>query len=381
LNLFRKISASSRSKLHLMSLLVCLVFISSCTKTTTGGGDLIGSYNRTELLQNWVSGYIVPGYETYGVKVTKMESGIDAFCSNGTVHELQNCRVLLDELFLAWQDIAFLEFGPAGDISLRAQTNVYPIDTGLVQSNISSGVVALESAANFAAKGIQVFDYLFYEPNFTDEELVVRLTSEASKKYLNAVILDLKTNSNYVITKWGSYKSEFVENSKSNADGTSISTVINTFVNHYEAFVRRGKIGIPSGVFNGFSQQVMPGNSEAFYSGKSISYVKRSLNSMQNFLSGISIGNGVNGEGLDDYLLFVQAKKDNVFLSEIILNQFTAIESALLNISSPLSIAVSAEKAGVSKVYEEMQKLVSHLKVDLTSALGVLVNYADTDGD
>ena len=42
---------------------------------------------------------------------------------------------------------------------------------------------------------------------------------------------------------------------------------------------------------------------------------------------------------------------------------------------------IQTNKTQVDNAYEKLQQLVPLLKVDLTSALGVLITYADNDGD
>ncbi len=53
--------------------------------------------------------------------------------------------------------------------------------------------------------------------------------------------------------------------STSNSQGSSISNIINALCLHYEFYVRRGKVGLPMGVFNGFSQQKLPHLVECYY--------------------------------------------------------------------------------------------------------------------
>ena len=35
----------------------------------------------------------------------------------------------------------------------------------------------------------------------------------------------------------------------------------------------------------------------------------------------------------------------------------------------------------ITQTYQELQQLVPYMKVDMTSALGVLITYQDNDGD
>ncbi|MFT6747681.1 MAG: putative lipoprotein [Glaciecola sp.] len=342
--------------------------------------ELAVTYDRKVLLTNLSSAYIIPSYKVFNDNIKSLEQKKNSFIQSPSTTSLEGLRSAWNKALLSWQEIAFLEFGPAADISLRAQTNVYPVDTSLINSNISRGGYNLAIANNFNAKGLQALDYLLYSESDDSKAVDFVATSEVAS-YVTAVIADLKSNSQYVTDKWTSYSIEFIANSENNADGSSVSIVVNTITNHYEAFIRRGKIGIPSGVFNGFSKQEMPGHVEALYSHKSIENALRSMEAFENFFNGINYVKSSNGEGLSDYLVFTETKKDGQLLATVIQNQINSIKSSILILNEPFDNEVVVNKTKVSDCYQEMQKLVSLLKVDLTASLGVLVNYQDSDGD
>ena len=125
----------------------------------------------------------------------------------------------------------------------------------------------------------------------------------------------------------------------------------------------------------------MPLHVEGYYSNKSLSYVYRSLSSLQFFVNGNAYTTSAAGSGLDDYMVFVNANNNGEALHSVINNQFSAIRIELANINDPLSNEVNVNSTGVNSVYQQMQKMVGYLKVDMTNALEVLITYQDTDGD
>jgi hypothetical protein len=68
-------------------------------------------------------------------------------------------------------------------------------------------------------------------------------------------------------------------------------------------------------------------------------------------------------------------------LSTLIENQINTIISNLNGLNDPLSNEVLVNSQEVSGVYQSMQMLVPSIKVEMTSALGVLITYQDSDGD
>jgi predicted lipoprotein len=78
---------------------------------------------------------------------------------------------------------------------------------------------------------------------------------------------------------------------------------------------------------------------------------------------------------------FVNAEYNNMQLSKVIDNQIVTILEELNNYNNPLSEEIMNNKDALLNSYEELQKLVPFIKVDMTSGLGVLITYQDNDGD
>ena len=68
-------------------------------------------------------------------------------------------------------------------------------------------------------------------------------------------------------------------------------------------------------------------------------------------------------------------------LSTFVENQINTIINNLNGLNDPLSNEVLVNSQEVSDVYQSMQMLVPSIKVEMTSALGVLITYQDSDGD
>lgn len=343
----------------------------------------IDDYNRQLMLTNYTNSYILPAYSAYKTDLLELYNETQTFTATPTLSNLQQLRVKWKDALLVWQDVAFLEFGPAEYIALRSQTNVYPADTSLILNNINVGSYNLQSASNYSAKGFQSVDYLISGISGNDQEIVDYFTSNTNAKtYLKDVVNELKTNAEYVYTEWSnSYASTFIGNSSSNAQGSSVSDLVNALNLHFETYIRKGKIGLPSGVFNGFTQTPMPNHVEAMYIQESLPYVYRSLSSFHKFINGNSYITNMAGEGFDDYLIFINATSSGIGLETAINNQISSINDKLNLINDPLSNEVLTNNQAVKDVYQQMQMLVPKMKIELTDALGVLITYQDNDGD
>ena len=352
-------------------------------------GCLYEDYDKLSLLTNLADNYIIPSLDAYKSKIITLNIHVDSFIVNPNISNLTLLRTNWEEALLNWQDIGFLDFGPSEYILLRKQTNTFPIDTTELNNFISLADWNLDYASSYDSKGLQALDYLLFKPGYTDSELITYFQNNTNaKNYLKAVAEDLNQNINFVTNQWVSYREDFINdfevtqsNFSTNSQGSSISNIINALCLHYEFYVRRGKVGLPLGVFNGFSQLELPELVECYYSGKSTQNLVRSINSLRKYVTGSSYLNNDNGLGLDDYMDFVNAEQSTQQLSTVIDNQFLTILGEVNNINGPLSEEIINNKSQITQTYQELQQLVPYIKVDMTSALGVLITYQDNDGD
>ena len=341
------------------------------------------NFDKQAMLENIANNYIIPSLENYKNKCEALNNSIQLFITNTNLQTLNNLRTNWVSTLLSWQEVSFLDFGPAEYIILKSQTNIYPVDTIQINNNINLGNWNFSNSNYFDQKGLQALDYLLYKPNNSDQEIIDYFSSNSNaQSYLTAITQDLLVNINYVYNEWiTSYKSTFINGHESNAQGSSISNLVNALCLHYEFYVRRGKIGLPLGVFNGFSQLEMPELVECYYYGQSLPFAIHAISSIQKFINGINYLSEENGLGLDDYMDFTNASYNSNSLSITIDNQINDIITSLEGLNDPLSQEIIINKTGVSQSYEKLQQLVPYLKVDMTSALGVLITYQDNDGD
>tara|TARA_B100001287_G_scaffold46716_1_gene35783 strand:- start:3197 stop:4384 length:1188 start_codon:yes stop_codon:yes gene_type:complete len=350
---------------------------------------LYEDYDKLSLLTNLADNYIIPSLDAYKSKIVTLNIHVDSFITNPSISNLTLIRTNWEDALLNWQDIGFLDFGPSEYILLRKQTNTFPIDTTELNNSITLADWNLEYTSSYDSKGLQALDYLLFKPGHTDNELITYFqNNENARNYLKALSEDLNQNINYVSDQWITYREDFINdfevttsNLSTNSQGSSISNIINALCLHYEFYVRRGKVGLPLGVFNGFSQLELPELVECYYSGKSTQNLVRSINSLRKYVTGSSYLNNDNGLGLDDYMDFVNAEQNSQQLSTVIDNQFLTILEELNNINGPLSEEIINNKSQITQTYQELQQLVPYMKVDMTSALGVLITYQDNDGD
>ncbi|MCA1762983.1 MAG: peptidase M75 superfamily protein, partial [Flavobacteriales bacterium] len=126
----------------------------------------------------------------------------------------------------------------------------------------------------------------------------------------------------------------------------------------------------------------LPEKVEGLYSGVySREMLTRNVEAWQNLFNGTS-REGVNGPGLDDYLNYLGTEfEPGMPLQEEINNRFDLVLNQTETLSPNLAEAVVNQQNQALEVFDEMQRVVVLLKVDMTSALGIQITYADNDGD
>ncbi|WP_372635327.1 imelysin family protein, partial [Fodinibius sp.] len=129
------------------------------------------------------------------------------------------------------------------------------------------------------------------------------------------------------------------------------------------------KIGIPSGIKSAGNPR--PKAVEAYYGGYSVELAIANLNQIEQIL------NGAGGKGLDDNLEALDAGD----LSDEIQTHIDEAQSALEQLSDPLSQQIEDNNDPVLTSFEKLHAIVSLLKVDMTSTLGIQITYSDNDGD
>jgi len=340
--------------------------------------------DRTPLLEDLADNVIIPGYTWYHTSAFALQEGIAKFVESPNEENLLEARDRFVQAYHQWQSVAFFDFGPAFTHTLRANVNTFPTDNFSIDNAIAAGTIELDKISAQNKKGFPAIDYLLYGTEETAAEVVAQYTTdehaENRKAYLKAVADDIFNKTDQVYNSWlpasGDYRATFV--SKNGTDvGSSLGQMVNSLSQYFESVTRDAKIGIPLGKR---SQGVaIPRNAEAYYSGLSISLASENLKAIKNFFEGKFAQN--SGDGLYDYLKSLNSQFNGQLLADAILDQLELAENKTSAIPTPFTETVNSNPTPADEAYSELQKLVVLIKVDMASALGVLITYQDNDGD
>ena len=364
-----------------LSIVFLLVLINACS-SDDGVEDpisLVDDFDRGSMLTNLSDNIIIPSYEGFAVKMTLMKDAGQTFTASPNQNSLEQFRASWLDAYKSWQRIEMFNIGKAEELQYSYYMNVYPLTISDVENNIINGAYDLNSVNNQDAQGFPALDYLLYGIADNDSALIAMYStgSDASKysNYVNAILNQMDRLTQEVLTDWkSSYRSTFI-NSKSNTATSSLNKLVNDFIFYYEKGLRANKIGIPAGIF---SSSPLPNKVEAFYSKDfSKELVLDALQAVEDFFNGKHFNSNTTGESFKSYLLYLD--RNDIYVSTR--DQFNAARLEINNLSNNLSDQVITDNSKMTRAYDELQKAVVLLKVDMLQAFSINIDYVDADGD
>lgn len=369
----------------ILVLVVFALFAYACSSDDSsdgGSGPTIPpmSLDRIGILENWADNIIVPGYVDFQSKVNTLQTETTAFATNS--NDLTAIRAAWLDAYTTWQRVSMFETGPAETVGLRLNVNIFPANVTTIETNIASGSYDLGLSSNRAAKGFPALDYLLYGIG-ADETTILSIYNGAEgdlyKQYLQDIVTDMQTLITTVLNEWqGGFRDSFVSNSGSSSTA-SVDRLVNDYIFYYERHLRAGKMGIPGGVFSG---SVEPNTIEALYAGNlSKQLFLVGLDAVQDFFNGRAYNGNAQGESLSSYLDELNVIKDGADLSAIIDSQFTTARQSVQGLGSFEQELQNNPPTTFLNAYDEVQRIVPLVKVDMVSALSISIDFSDADGD
>lgn len=366
----------------ILSLFGLTALVLSCG-SEGGETDDSDNFNRTAMLENWSDNLIIPGYQNLSTKLGELKTATSTFTSSPSELNLTATREAWFSAYLAWQKVDMYEIGKAEEMTLRNYMNVYPLNESETEATLLSGSYDLSSVNRQDEQGFSAVDYLLHGLADTDAEIVAAYTDEANgskyKTYLTDVVTRMETLVNTVLSDWtDNYRDIFVSRDGSSAT-ESVNKLVNDYIFYFEKYLRAGKIGIPAGVF---SSTTLPDRVEArFRADVSKQLFVTALDASEDFFNGIHFDGSADGISLDDYLNELNKVKQGEDLTGLINDQFASIQTTASDLDDDFSAQVENNNTLMTLTYDELQKNVVFLKVDMLQALNIKVDYVDADGD
>lgn len=389
----------------------CLfALIISCSESDDSGeisGGVTGEtsgFNRNALLANWVNNYIKPAFNNFDAKLAALKVSQNQFTTTPTEDHLVVLQNDLFEAQKAWQHVAMFEFGKAEELNYRSFMNSYPVDfkttaddsqedDNTITKNLESGTLPIADI-NFELdrrnneQGFPTVDYMVNGLASNNADIVAFYTTYSFNKnykdYLSRIIDRMVSLTNEVVIDWNT-NGDAVINNDGSSDAASFDKLANDFVNYTERAFRENKIATPSGKRNGVKK---PEAVESFYSSENAKALfLEAYKTIQAIYYGNSFSDNTEGQGIDDYLTFLettvfdtearQTKTMNAFVAE----RFSAIDAIVATLDNNFVTQVETNNLDLLETFNKIQQFVTLYKTNIISALDVRIDFADSDGD
>ncbi|MBE2223587.1 MAG: imelysin family protein [Anaerolineae bacterium] len=338
-------------------------------------------FDRREMLSNLTYQIILPTHETLESSAEALVQSTQIFVGNPNAENLDSLQNAWLETNLAYMATTPFDFGPVHDTRLHSKLDNRPVDTAYIDETLANDtVITTNSVSDIGSNkiGLGAMEYLIFDAENGDTVILAAFQDDENADRRQAYLLALaeniyKTTKNLTAiwdTNGSNYAQWFVESSGEME--SSMNMLVNQMLADLEEIITL-RIGFPLGKLSGGVSR--PEHVEAPYSQMSLPRIIATVEALQTIYSGGA------GSGLDDYLDFLGATYEEELLSQVIHNQFDMTLEALNAVEDPLAIAVDTNSGQVEAAYQELNKLLVLLKVDMANHLGIVLTFNDNDGD
>lgn len=341
------------------------------------------SFDRAAMLENWADNIIIPSLESFRIQTEELHQKTLGFLEAPSPTTLAELRLSFRESYGSYQQVALFRTGMAETINYHRFLNTYPADLTGIKTSIEEHQYNFELPSSADQQGFPALDYLLYGLAETDQDLITFYTSadqaESYKEYLQGITERIHQLTTVVLADWkNTFRDDFVSNTSSSSTG-AVDRFTNDFIMYFETHLRSGKIGIPAGAFTG---DPVPENVEGrFARDLSLELYLKALGAVKDFFNGKHVGMDQSGPSYRQYLDYLNSIKKSEDLSNLINSGFQAARQQAASLDPDFGKQLADDDTALLQVFDELQKLVVLLKVDMMQAFSISVDYVDSDGD
>ncbi|WP_297815043.1 imelysin family protein [uncultured Polaribacter sp.] len=360
-------------------------FFASCKSDSAVEDCTNDAFDRGALLTNWADNIIIPSYELYVDELSSYKTAVATFVATPDIQNLEVVRTAWITAYTVWQNVSIYEIGQAELKNMRDYTNTFPVNTVLVESNISTGNYDLSLSTNLDAQGFPAVDYLLNGVGTTDAEIIAVYATNGNaanyKTYLSDVSERLLSMGNEILSDWkGSYRDIFISNDCASSTA-SLDKLTNDMIFNIEKVTRVAKIGIPIDFF-GQPPVIAPEKVEAVYKQDiSKTLLIASIQASQDLFNGKHVNSDTEGESLKSYLDELQIEAGGKLLSAVINERYDAAMTQAETLDANFYLGMQNDREKYKVTRDKIHKIIEVLKTNMISALGIKADYNDSDGD
>lgn len=358
-------------------LLLTIVLLTACSAFPGGS-----RFDRGAMMQNLSTNIALPMINDFAAQSEALVQTAHAFRNNPSDATLTAMRDQWKVTALAWERAEVLKLD--ADMTLISQIDKWPSNQQFIEDFIAGDQpinVSFVSGVGSTAKGLPAVEYLLFVPDTDDATVIEQLSAPARTEYLVATAENLRDNAVALQKFWAAdgddYVGKFASAELDDGDlQSSVSMAVNEMVVVLE-WLQTKELAVPLGSKS--YGEPFPEAAESWRSATSNENMLANLESIKLMFTGdTAAGEGI---GFEEYLDAVDAKYEDIPLSQAINNQIDEAIAAVTKINRPIFTAVTEDKANVEAAREAVHKLVVLIKNDMASQLGITITFNDSDGD
>ncbi len=353
---------------HIKWITLCCLFLglSACGDTAERP-----SFDRSAMLDQLAENHIRRHLELYQAAVLQFDQRVQSLIATPTEEQYLAVQEEWKALNRAWQAINIFDIGPIASQFLQHPLHRPPFDQELMDQFLASEDILDQEFVNkkmgSSTTGMMALEYLIFtadqDPSILEKKH--QLTGLLSAK--------LKADSQTFDAAWQSYLPTF-KTAAGYGINSSLNQMVNAQISNME-FLITAMVGNPLGKSNGGVAHAEAAYER--YAHDDLMALKSALLAHQSLFD----FSATEGNGLNSYLIFLNAIADNQPLGQVIDGQFNLVIQHIDGLDQPLHLAIEQSPEAVESLYQEMKVLLILLKVDLTHHLSITSTFDDNDGD
>ncbi len=331
---------------------------------------------RMDIAEHTADNMISTALVAFNQEIETLQQSVENFSQDTDLEALSILRSSLINAWTAWQYVSIYAYGPVEDTAMERIMNTYPADGDKIESNISEEIFALNNISNFDASGFPSIDYLLNA--YDNATTLSKFQNNPNRMaYLSTIVSLMQATTTTVQNDFSS--GTFIDNfTSTNSDGMDVGSalgiIMNTIDIHFQRTVRDAKVAIPAGVRS--AGVVRPTNTEALYAGQSKTLLLSALQAYQALFNGTD-RNNTTGASLYDYLEAINQTP----LAEESRTLFTEAIELANDLEEDFTVQIEADNQKLVDLFLHLQNMVTLVKSDMVSVMGITLTNQDNDGD
>jgi predicted lipoprotein len=308
---------------------------------------------------------IATGYQSLATQAETLNQVAATYCETPSSSTRTAITKAWRDAFLAWQNVRFVDFGPA-ELGNRAwQFQFWPDAKNLIGRKANALInqsktvsPKMVSQAGVAAQGFPMVEYLLFDKPLNQGNNA--LPAEKTCQLLTSVTQTIRNNSRDLNSEWADFKPHYSETPQY-TDGTILGAM-----NTLEILETR-RLATPMGLTGTNKRSIYP--ADAWRSGTSLATIEATLDGLKHyFLPAFS--DLLRAGGHDDLASRVNAQFDEV------LGHFPGI-------NKPMAQLLAEDDAfhALQSLYVDISQLVTLVNDQAAVSLGVVRGFNSSDGD